>query len=157
MKNIYHIIFINTICLADDKIIKFRWQKSHKSIRESHPVIWLLSKAVYRAVPLFYLLLQNFIVNSIHEELANITSRFDKFLEKYARVVSDLEISKNCTKLLSRQIETLQRHTLDPSQYLGREMREMNLVPDDIQGTQLEESLCKVLSLPGTIVWPSVL
>ena len=40
-------------------------------------------------------------VNSIHEELANLTSRFDEFLEKYVQVESELEVSKNCTKLLS--------------------------------------------------------
>ena len=43
-------------------------------------------------------------VNSIHEELANLTSIFHKFLEKYARVESEIEISKNCTKPLSKQI-----------------------------------------------------
>ena len=42
-------------------------------------------------------------VNSIHEDLANLTSKFDEFLQKYARVESELEVSKNCTKLLSKQ------------------------------------------------------
>ena len=51
-------------------------------------------------------------VNSIHEELANITSRFDEFVEKYVRIESELEISKNYTKLLSKQIETLQKMLL---------------------------------------------
>ena len=45
-------------------------------------------------------------VNSIHEDLANLTSRFDEFLEKYAQVESELAVSKNCMKLLSKQIET---------------------------------------------------
>ena len=52
-------------------------------------------------------------VNSFHEELANLTSRFDEFLDKYARVQSELEVSKNCAKLLSKQIETLQRNFLN--------------------------------------------
>ena len=55
-------------------------------------------------------------VNSIHEDLANLTSRFDEFLEKYARAESELPVSKNCTKLLSKKIETLQRNALDSSQ-----------------------------------------
>ena len=55
-------------------------------------------------------------VNSIHEDLAKLTSRFAKFLEKYVRVESELEVSKNCTKLLSKQIETLQRNALDSLQ-----------------------------------------
>ena len=59
-------------------------------------------------------------VNSIHEDLANLTSRFDEFLEKYARVESKLEVLKNCSKLLSKQIETLQTNALDFLQYLRR-------------------------------------
>ena len=89
-------------------------------------------------------------VNSIHEDLANLTSRFDEFLEKYARVESELAVSKNGTKLLSKQIETLQRNALDSLQYLRREMIEINPVPEDIQGMQLEESICQALSLTGT-------
>ena len=33
-------------------------------------------------------------VNSIHEDLANLTSRFDKFLKKYARVELNLQFQK---------------------------------------------------------------
>ena len=77
-------------------------------------------------------------VNSIHEDLANLTSRFDEFLEKYVLVES-----KYCIKLLSKQIETLQRNALDSSQYLRREMIEINPVPEDIQDMQLEESICQ--------------
>ena len=91
-------------------------------------------------------------VNSIHEDLANLTSRFDEFLKKYARVESELAVSKNCMKLLSKQIETLQRNTLDSLQYLRREMIEINLAPEDIQDKQLEESICQALSLTGTPV-----
>ena len=91
-------------------------------------------------------------VNSIHKDLANLTSRFDEFLEKFVRVESELEVSKTHTKLLSKQIETLQRNALDSSQYLRREMIEINPVPEDIQDTQLEESICQALSLTGTPV-----
>ena len=59
-------------------------------------------------------------VNSIHEDLANLTSRFDEFLEKYAQMESELYVSKNCSKLLSKQIETLQANALDFLQYLRR-------------------------------------
>ena len=91
-------------------------------------------------------------VNSIHEDLANLTSRFDKFLKKYVRVESELAVSKNCMKLLSKQIETLQRNTLDSLQYIRREMKEINLAPEDIQDMQLEESICQALSLTGNWV-----
>ena len=49
-------------------------------------------------------------VNLIYEELGNLTLRFDEFLE------SELEVSKNCMKLLSKQLETLQRNALDSLQ-----------------------------------------
>ena len=66
-------------------------------------------------------------VNSIDEELAN-----DMFLEKYVQVQSELQVSRNCTKLLSKQIEILQRNSLDLWQYFRREMIEINLVPDNV-------------------------
>ena len=91
-------------------------------------------------------------VNSIHKDLANLTSRFDEFLEKFVRVESELEVSKTHTKLLSKQIETLQRNALDSSQYLRRELIEINPVPEDIQDTQLDKSICQALSLTGTPV-----
>ena len=91
-------------------------------------------------------------VNSIREDLANLASRFDEFPEKYARVKSELEVSKNCTKLLSKQIETLQRNDLDFSQYFRKEMIAINPVPEDIQDTRLEESVCQALSLTVTPV-----
>ena len=71
-------------------------------------------------------------VNSIHEDLANLTSRFDQFLEKDGRVDPELAVSKHCTKLLSKQIETLQRNALGSSQYLKREMIEIIPGPEDI-------------------------
>ena len=63
---------------------------------------------------------------------------------------SELEVSKNCTKLLSEQIETLQRNALGSLQFLRREVIEINSVPDNIQDTHLEESIYQALSLTGT-------
>ena len=91
-------------------------------------------------------------INSIHEDLANLTSRFDEFFEKYEQVESEIEVSKNCTKFFSKQIETLQRNALYSLQYLRRKMIEKNPVPEDIQDMQLEESICQALSLTGTPV-----
>ena len=53
-------------------------------------------------------------------------------LKNNVQVEFELEVSKNCMKLLSKQIETLQRNALDSSQYLRREMIEINPVPEDI-------------------------
>ena len=65
---------------------------------------------------------------------------------------SEPEVSKNCTKLFSKQIETLHRNALDSSQYIRREMTEINPVPEDIQDKQLEESISQALSLTVTSV-----
>ena len=65
---------------------------------------------------------------------------------------SEPEVSKNCANLLSKQIETLHRNALDSSQYVRREMTEINPVPEDIQDKQLEESISQALSLTVTPV-----
>ena len=57
-------------------------------------------------------------------------------------------------KLLSKQIEILQRNSLDSLQYLRREMIEINPVPEDIQDTLLEESICQALPLTRTLALP---
>ena len=65
------------------------------------------------------LIIELLTVNSIHEDLANLISRFDELLEKHTRVESQIEVSKNCTKFPSKQIETLQRNALDSLNTLG--------------------------------------
>ena len=86
-------------------------------------------------------------VNSIHEDLTKLTSKFDEFLEKYVQVESELEVSKNCMKLLSKQIETLQRNALDSSQYFRREMIEINRVPEDTKTGSLKNQYAKLYPL----------
>ena len=86
-------------------------------------------------------------VNSIHEDLAKLTSRFDEFLENYAQVEPELEVSKNCMKLLSKQIETLQRNALDSSENLRREMIEINQVPEDSKTGSLKNQYAKLYPL----------
>ena len=43
----------------------------------------------------------------------------------------------------------------DSSQYLWKKVIEINLVPEDVKYTQLEESICQALSSTGTLVPPS--
>ena len=73
-------------------------------------------------------------------------------LWKIYLVESELEVSKNCTKPLSKQTEKLQRNTLVSPQYPPREMIEINPVLENIQDTQLEESICQALSLTVALV-----
>ena len=67
---------------------------------------------------------------------------------------SELRVSKNCVKLLSKQTEILQRNALDSSQYLWREMIKRNLISEDMQDMQLEEQICKAFSLTSAIISP---
>ena len=91
-----------------------------KDVLSRHHFLFIITKFYYyirsnkktiRKLNKEELIDESLTVNSVDEELANLTSRFDEFLEKYAQVESELEISKNWTKLLSKQIETLHRNT----------------------------------------------
>ena len=97
--------------------------------------------------------LNYYLVKPLSFELANLRSSFDKFLEKYAPVRSEFEESKNYTKLLSKQIETLPRNSLDSSQHLQREIIQINLVPEDIQDTQFQKQYIKLFPLKHVIEW----
>lgn len=85
-------------------------------------------------------------VNSIHKKLANLTSSFDDLSKKYARVEYELEVSKNYTKLVSRQI----RDGNITKKRIG-----LFELPEDIQDKQLEKSICQALSFTVTLVLPS--
>ena len=64
------------------------------------------------------------------------------FLKNMCEWNLKLKLQKAARNFSPKQIETLQRNALDSSQYFRREMIEINLVPEDIQDTQLEESIC---------------
>ena len=82
-----------------------------------------------------------FTINSIYEELANLSSTFDEFLQnipvwnlnlkcqKYSRMKSELEVSKNYTKPLSKKMRYC---TLDSF-----------VIPENTQDTQLGKTICK--------------
>lgn len=82
----------------------------------------------------------------------NLISRFDEILRKYARVQYEFSVWKSYTKHLYKQLEILETNALDSSQYLRKEMIEINPVIEDIEDTQLEEAIRKALSFDAIVV-----
>ena len=58
-------------------------------------------------------------------------------------------MSKKCNSLLLESVHQLERASLDNSQYLRRDMIELQPVPLSIDEKELETTICKVLSLTG--------
>ena len=80
-------------------------------------------------------------LSSFRSELEELKKHFIDFNTNYSRIYSELEVSKNCNSLLRERIIQLERNTLNTSQYLRREMIELNPVPNDIDNNVLEEHL----------------
>ena len=72
-------------------------------------------------------------------------------IEKYNILHSKLMVSKNCNSLLLNRIINLERNALSNAQYV-REMLEINSVPQSVSNDELEQSVCRVLSLTSTTV-----
>ena len=94
-------------------------------------------------------------LSSFRSELEELKKQFIDFNTNYSRIYSELEVSKNCSSLLRERIIQLERNTLNISQYLRREMIELNPVPNDIDDNLLEEHVCKALSLVSSHVIPN--
>ena len=78
----------------------------------------------------------------------------DDFATTFDCAFSELQISKTCNSLLRKRIIDLERSFLDSSQYLRREMTEISPVPLEVSNDELEELVCKALSLTGNKVFP---
>ena len=87
------------------------------------------------------------IVN-IEDKLEHLNKQFDDFLGKYDELHSELQVSRNCSNLHNRVIE-LEKNALNTAQYVRREIVEISLVPGSISDQNLEEQVCKPLSLTG--------
>ena len=88
-------------------------------------------------------------VGSISEKINTLTSIVEAYHQKQDELYSELVISKKCNDLLMKKIEALERSALDQGQYLRREMIQLNPIPHDIEDKDLEETICKALSLTG--------
>ena len=88
--------------------------------------------------------------SDITDQLQSLTKRFDDFIEKYNILHSELLVSKNCNSLLLNRIINLERNAPNNAQHIRREMLEINPVPQSNSNDELEQRVCRVLSLTGT-------
>ena len=92
--------------------------------------------------------------SDINDQLNGLDSRFEDFIKKYDKLNSELLISRNCNSLLLKRVINLERIALNTPQYFRRETIEINPIRQSIPSADLENKVCQVLSLTGTIVTP---
>ena len=93
-------------------------------------------------------------IEDISSKLANLTTRFDDFARRFEVLSSELAVSKNCNRLLSERIIQLERNAVSNTQYHRRKWIEVSPVPASIGDEELEDSICKALSLTDHEVIP---
>ena len=93
-------------------------------------------------------------VDDITSKISDLTNRFDDFLRRFEDVSSDLAITKNCNRLLTKRVVQLERNAVTNAQHHRRESVEVNPVPPLISDEELELNICKALSLTGHEVKP---
>ena len=60
-----------------------------------------------------------------------------------------LQVSRNYSNLLRNRVIELEKHALSTAQYVTRETFKISPVPRSISNQNLEEQVCKALSLTG--------
>ena len=88
-------------------------------------------------------------VENIEDKLEHLNKRFDDFLGKYNEPHSELQVSKNFSNLLRNRVIELEKSALSTAKYVRREIIEISPVPGPISDQNLEEKVCKALSLTG--------
>ena len=78
--------------------------------------------------------------------MANLTTRFDDFTRRFEILSSELAVSQNCKRLLSKRIIQLERNAVNNTQYHRRESIEVSLAPASINDEELEDNICNALS-----------
>ena len=87
-------------------------------------------------------------IENIEDKLEHLNKRFNDFLGKYDELHSELQVSRSCSNLRNRVIE-LEKNALNTAQYVRMEIIEFSPVPGSISDQNLEEQVCKALSLTG--------
>ena len=93
-------------------------------------------------------------IEDITSKLANLTTRFDNFSRRFEILSSKLAVSKNCNRLLIERIIQLERNAVNNALNHRRESIEVSPVPASIGDEELEDCICKALSLTGHEVFP---
>ena len=56
-------------------------------------------------------------VDDITSKISHLTNRFDDFLRRFEVVSSDLAITRNCNRLLTKRVVQLESNAVTKSQY----------------------------------------
>ena len=89
-------------------------------------------------------------VDDITSKISDLTNRFDDFLRRFEVASSDLAITKNCNRLLTKRVVQLERNAVTNAKYHWQESVAVNPVPPSISSDEeLELNICKALSLTG--------
>ena len=75
-------------------------------------------------------------------------------MRRFEVVSSELVISRNCNRLLTKGVVQLERNAVTNAQYHQRELVKVNPVPPSISNDELELNICQALSLTGHKVKP---
>ena len=67
-------------------------------------------------------------VKNISQQITNLINQFDKLMNKYEELYSELVVSKNVNKLLKNRVVQLEKNALNTLQYIRREIMEINPV-----------------------------
>ena len=86
-------------------------------------------------------------IEDISSKLVNLMTQFDDFTRRFEILSSELAVSKNCNRLLSKRIIQLERNAVNNAQYHRRESIAMNPVPASISNEELEDKVCIAVSL----------
>ena len=86
-------------------------------------------------------------VDDITSKISDLTNQFDDFLRRLEVISSDLAITRNCNRLLTKRVVQLERNAVTNVQYHRWESVEVNPVPPSISDEGLKLNICKSLSL----------
>ena len=93
-------------------------------------------------------------IEDIFSKLANLTTRFDDFARRFEILYSEPAVSKNGNCLLAERIIQLKINAVSNAQYFRRKLIEISPAPASVSDEELEENICKTLSLSGHEVIP---
>ena len=94
-------------------------------------------------------------VDDITSKISDLTNRFDDFLRRFEVVSSDLAITRNCNRLLTKRVVQLENNAVTNAQYHRRESVEVNPIPPSITDEELELNISEAFSLTGLEVTPN--
>ena len=78
------------------------------------------------------------IINDTISKISDLANQFDDFLRRFEVVSSDLAITRNCNRLLTKRVVQLESNAVTNAQYHRRESVEVNPIPPSISDEEFE-------------------